>query len=68
MANHAVESNGKHLKMYLGGMAGIGKSQVIKALIHFFAKKFAQDTGQELVDLYSINCLGADPTNAIPKN
>ena len=39
MANYAVESNGEHLKMYLGGMAGTGKSQVIKALIHFFAER-----------------------------
>ena len=39
VANHAIESNGEHLKMYLGGMAGTGKSQVIKALIHFFAKR-----------------------------
>ena len=39
VANHAVEPNGEHLKMYLGGMAGTGKSQVIKALIHFFATR-----------------------------
>jgi len=26
------------LKMYLGGMGGTGKSQVIKALIYFFEK------------------------------
>lgn len=39
VANHAVESNGEHLKMYLGGMAGTGKSQVIKALAHFFAAR-----------------------------
>ena len=36
VANHAVESNGEQLKMYLGGMAGTGKSQVIKAPTHFF--------------------------------
>ena len=36
VANHAVESNGEQLKMYLGEMAGTGKSQVIKALTHFF--------------------------------
>ncbi|KAI0743694.1 hypothetical protein C8Q80DRAFT_1106610 [Daedaleopsis nitida] len=36
VANHAVQSCGEHLKMYLGGMAGTGKSQVIKALSHFF--------------------------------
>ena len=39
VANHAVESNGEQLKMYLGGMAGTGKSQVIKALSHFFATR-----------------------------
>ena len=39
VANHAVESCGEHLKMYLGGMAGTGKSQVIKALTHFFAER-----------------------------
>ena len=39
VANHAVEPNGEHLKMYLGGMAGTGKSQVIKALTHFFAER-----------------------------
>ena len=38
VANHAVKSNGEHLKIYLGGMAGTGKSQVIKALIHFLAE------------------------------
>ena len=28
---------------------------------------FAQDIGQELVDFYSTNCLGTDPTNTGPK-
>ncbi|EIW51289.1 uncharacterized protein TRAVEDRAFT_82751, partial [Trametes versicolor FP-101664 SS1] len=32
VANHALRSKPNHLKMYLGGMAGTGKSQVIKAL------------------------------------
>ena len=27
VANHAVESNGEQLKMYLGGMAGTSKSR-----------------------------------------
>ncbi|EPS92922.1 hypothetical protein FOMPIDRAFT_1101569, partial [Fomitopsis schrenkii] len=36
VANHASEPQGEKLKMYLGGMAGTGKSQVIKTLIHFF--------------------------------
>ena len=35
VANHAVESNGEQLKMYFGGMAGTGKSQMIKALTYF---------------------------------
>ena len=39
VANHAVQSSGEHLKMYLGGMAGTAKSQVIKALTHFFAER-----------------------------
>ncbi|RPD55788.1 hypothetical protein L227DRAFT_509559, partial [Lentinus tigrinus ALCF2SS1-6] len=39
VANHAVQSCGEHLKMYLGGMAGTGKSQVIKALTHFFSER-----------------------------
>lgn len=37
IANHAVQPSGEQLKLYLGGMAGTGKSQVIKALIEFFA-------------------------------
>ncbi|KAF8589327.1 hypothetical protein K439DRAFT_1294696, partial [Ramaria rubella] len=36
VANHAVQPSGEQLKMYLGGMCGTGKSQVIKALAHFF--------------------------------
>jgi predicted AAA+ superfamily ATPase len=36
VANHAVSSNPEQLKMYMGGMGGTGKSQVIKALMHFF--------------------------------
>ncbi|KAF8575810.1 hypothetical protein K439DRAFT_1318387, partial [Ramaria rubella] len=32
VGNHAVQPSGEQLKMYLGGMAGTGKSQVIKAL------------------------------------
>ncbi|KAI0749943.1 hypothetical protein C8Q80DRAFT_1101909, partial [Daedaleopsis nitida] len=39
VANHAVDSCGEDLKMYLGGMAGTGKSQVIKALTHFFGER-----------------------------
>jgi len=36
IANHAVLPTSEQLKMYLGGMAGTGKSQVIKSLIHMF--------------------------------
>ena len=36
IANHASSKKPEQLKMYLGGMAGTGKSQVIKALIAFF--------------------------------
>ena len=39
VANHAVQPSGEHLKMYLEGMAGTGKSQVIKALTYFFAER-----------------------------
>lgn len=39
IANHAIENSGEQLKMYLGGMAGTGKSQVIKALIHLFKSR-----------------------------
>jgi len=36
IANHAISHNPEQLRMYLGGMGGTGKSQVIKALSHFF--------------------------------
>jgi hypothetical protein len=39
IANHATQKNADQLKMYLGGMAGTGKSQVIKALIRYFTKR-----------------------------
>jgi hypothetical protein len=39
VANHATANNQKQLKMYLGGMGGTGKSQVIKALVCFFNKR-----------------------------
>jgi len=39
IANHASTKNPEQLKMYLGGMGGTGKSQVIKALIAFFEKR-----------------------------
>jgi hypothetical protein len=39
VANHAVGQEQEQLKMYLGGMGGTGKSQVIKALTYFFNKR-----------------------------
>lgn len=39
VANHATLDKPPQLKMYLGGMAGTGKSQVIKALMEFFEKR-----------------------------
>ena len=39
IANHATQSSEEQLNMYLGGMAGTGKSQVIKALIYFFDQR-----------------------------
>jgi hypothetical protein len=39
VANHATSMNTYNLHMYLGGMAGTGKSQVIKALMHFFNQR-----------------------------
>ncbi|KIM35721.1 hypothetical protein M413DRAFT_52319, partial [Hebeloma cylindrosporum] len=37
VANHAVSPCSEQLKMYIGGVGGTGKSQVLKALSHFFA-------------------------------
>jgi len=39
IANHSVMDRPDQLKMYLGGMGGTGKSQVIKALMHFFGER-----------------------------
>ena len=39
IANHAVSLNSEQLRMYLGGMGGTGKLQVIKALSHFFTAR-----------------------------
>ena len=39
VANHATMAQPSQLKMYLGGMGGTGKSQVIKALTSFFEKR-----------------------------
>jgi hypothetical protein len=39
VANHVTLGGTNKLHMYLGGMGGTGKSQVIKALIELFAKR-----------------------------
>ena len=39
IANHSMMEKPEKLKMYLGGMGGTGKSQVIKALMHFFGER-----------------------------
>ena len=39
VANHATMKSPEPLRMYLGGMGGTGKSQVIKALIQFFKSR-----------------------------
>jgi hypothetical protein len=39
IVNHATIDEPDPLRMYLGGMGGTGKSQVIKALIHFFGER-----------------------------
>jgi PIF1-like helicase len=39
VVNHSVDPTSEQLLMYLGGMAGTGKSQVIKALVNFFERK-----------------------------
>jgi hypothetical protein len=39
VANHAVDNTSPQLRMYLGGVGGTGKSQVIKALIGSFESR-----------------------------
>ena len=39
IANHAISNEPDQLRMYLGGMGGTGKTQVIKALTHFFTSR-----------------------------
>ncbi|KAF8713523.1 hypothetical protein AX14_012976 [Amanita brunnescens Koide BX004] len=39
IANHAVLPNSEPLKMYIGGMGGTGKTQVLKAVSYFFEKR-----------------------------
>jgi PIF1-like helicase len=36
IANHSCNSQSEQLKMYIGGMGGTGKTQVLKALVQFF--------------------------------
>ena len=36
VANHACEPQSEQLKMYIGGMGGTGKTQVLKAIAEFF--------------------------------
>jgi hypothetical protein len=36
VANHAANPNSEQLKMYLGGMGGTGKTQVLKAIMEYF--------------------------------
>ena len=37
VANHAVSPCAEHINMYIRGIGGTGKSQVLKSLSHFFA-------------------------------
>ena len=39
IAHHSISKYPEQLKMFLGGMAGTGKSQVIKALVEFFKQR-----------------------------
>ena len=39
IANHASTKQPKQLIMYVGGMAGTGKSQAIETLLTFFEKR-----------------------------
>src|ERR1700728_1611209 len=39
VANHAVSPGSEQLMMYVGGMGGTGKSQVIKALMEFYKSR-----------------------------
>ena len=39
VANHSCRPTSERLKMYIGGMGGTGKSQVLKALMKFFKSK-----------------------------
>lgn len=39
VANHAISPYIDQLRMYIGGMGGTGKTQVLKALVHFFEQQ-----------------------------
>src|SRR6202167_1390360 len=39
VANHAVSPGSEQLMVYVGGMGGTGKSQVIKALMEFYKSR-----------------------------
>ncbi|KAF9534447.1 hypothetical protein CPB83DRAFT_724268, partial [Crepidotus variabilis] len=39
IANHGISVEPDQLRMYLGGMGGTGKSQVLKSLSHFFTQR-----------------------------
>ena len=39
VTNHACDPDSEQLKMYIGGMAGTGKSQVLRALSEFFSRR-----------------------------
>ena len=39
VANHACDPDSEQLKMYIGGMAGTGKSQVLRALSDFYSRR-----------------------------
>jgi len=36
IANHSSNQNSEQLRMYIGGMGGMGKTQVLRALSQFF--------------------------------
>src|SRR5436190_23618184 len=59
IANHSSSPEIDQLHMYLGGMAGTGKSQVIKALMNFFV---------ELKEPFKFVILGPTSTAAAQQN
>jgi len=57
VANHATLDNPEQLKMYLGGMGGTGKSQVIKALINYFDNRNEPHRIIVVAPLICVQCL-----------